>query len=710
MTILRRNVGLLLALSATLSPQVLAAPAVANPGPLWVAQDLSAEFQEGVQLLNQGRKEEALVVFQRILASDPSNEAAYELWKEVEHQVWIDLLTEGGDFELVAGRIIERAELQMMERKNDAEAIRELVTTLRSTDSTLERRRAIDKLAAEHGEYAVPYLLPALDDGGDDDWRVMAMLTLTRLGHTAVLPLLEALDTDNAFLRRNVIFTLGNIGDPRAAGPLAAVAATDPEETVASAARDAAAKCGLQNGDGLAALLRDGDDYHYRRGTVMAPYMQSNVVWSWDGSQLVSQMTNPSIYANELSKKAYYRALALAPDSREAHAGVARACLDIQARIDAMAEAGMDVSELQDKSAEGALAVAVAGPDALDLALQWAVLNDDATTGTLLCNALANAAKGPTAGLISALDAPDGGVRGEAAVALGRIAIHTKQAPDARVIDALGQNAGREVVRIATLIDGDAARAAQVTEALTGRGVMVNHRGDGAKGLAMLNRIPNVDIILVGDSVTGMTADRILSWIAERPVLQDKPVFFLSQNEEIAEAYSGRVAGVVTDLADMSALDSVFEAGLDGDRAQADRLAAHSAETLAALAAAGQNIGGTLGALASTLAHRPDAVSIPSMHALGLAGTSSEVAGLLAVLTDGERSDEARTAAGDAIAGILGRHNVDGDAIDGLRSVFDSDASLAVRQAAGRALGRFALSSEERAELIRRVRTTVAGS
>ena len=710
MTILRRNVGLLLALSATLSPNAMAAPMAPTAGPLWSAQDLTSDFQEGVQLLNQGRKEEALVVFQRILASDPSNEAAYELWKEVEHQVWIDLLTEGGEFELVAGRIIERAELKMVERKNDEDAIRELVSTLRSTDSTLERRRAIDKLAAEHGEFAVPFLLPALDDGGDDDWRVMAMLTMTRLGHTSVLPLLEALQSDNAFLRRNVIFTLGNIGDPRAAGPLAAIAATDADQSVASAARDAAAKCGLQNGDGLAALLRDGDDYHYRRGTVMAPFMRSNVIWDWDGSSLTNQVTNASIYPNEMSKKAYYRALALAPDSREAHAGVARACLDIQARIDAMAEAGMDVSSLADKSAEGALAVAVAGPDALDLALQWAVLNDDATTGTLLCNALANSAKGPTAGLISALDATDGGVRGEAAVALGRIAIHTGQTPDARVIDALGQNTGREVVRIATLIDGDAARAAQVTEALTGRGVMVNHRGNGGKGLAMLNRLPSVDIILVGDTIAGMTADRVLSWIAERPMLKDKPVFFLSQNQEVADAFADRVAGVVTDLADMSALDSVFEEGLDGDRAQADRLAAHSASTLADLAAAGQNIGGTLGSLASTLAHRPDTVSIPSMNALGLAGTSSEVSGLLAVLTDGARSDDARTAAGNAIAGILGRHNVDGDAIDGLRSVFASDASLNVRQAAGRALGRFALSSEERAELIRRVRTTVAGS
>ncbi len=702
MIIPRRNLGLLLALSALLVPISTAAPSM--------AQGLTGDFNEGIQLLNQGRKEEALVVFQRILAADPSNEAAYALWKDTEHDVWLDLLVQGGEFKLVANRIMDRAQVARTDRRDDEEAIRGLVETLRTADSAVDRQRAIDGLSANHGEFVVPYLSPALADNQNDDWRVLAMLSLARMGPPVVLPLLEVLESGDPYLRRNVCYTLGRIGDPRAAGPLAAQAAIDADESVADAARTAAAECGLQNGDGLGALLRDGDAYHYRRGTVLAPYMYSSVIWSYEGDKLVPHPVPASIYPNELSKKAYYRGLQLAPDSMDCHAGVARACLDIQARIDAMAEAGQDVSALAQKSAEGSLAVAVAGPDALDLALQWAVANDDATTGTLLCNALAESAKGPTAGLLSALDAPDGGVRGEAAVALGRIAIQTKQPAAARVVEALGQNAGREVVRVAALIDSDPGRAAAVTEALSGRGVLVNHRGSGGEGLAMLHRISGVDIILVGDTIGGMTADQVLSNIADRPNMEGTPVFFLSQNPEIAEAYGERVTATITDLSDMSALDSVFEERLTGDRAQADRLAAHSAQALAELAAAGHDIQGTLAQLTSTLAHRPDSVSVPAMQALGLAGTSSEVSGLIAVLTGGERSDESRAAAGNAIAGILGRHNVDGDAIDGLRSVFTSDAALSVRKAAGRALGRFSLSSEERAELMSRVRNTVSDS
>ncbi|MDF1837449.1 MAG: hypothetical protein P1V35_06265, partial [Planctomycetota bacterium] len=204
--------------------------------------------------------------------------------------------------------------------------------------------------------------------------------------------------------------------------------------------------------------------------------------------------------------------------------------------------------------------------------------------------------------------------------------------------------------------------------------------------------------------------DAVLVNIADNTAMAQTPVFMLTESEAIGEAYADRLAGVISDVADISALDSVFEENLTGDRAQADRLAAHSAQALAELAAAGHNIGGTLDALASTLAHRPDTVCIPAMHALGLAGTSAESAGLLAVLTDTARSDAARSAAGDAIAGILGRHNVDADSIDGLRSVFVSDASLGVRSAAGRALGRFSLSAEERADLMRRVRSTVTSA
>ncbi|MDF1839532.1 MAG: hypothetical protein P1V35_16810, partial [Planctomycetota bacterium] len=125
MIIPRRNLGLLLALSAFLAPVSSAATVL--------PQDLNGDFNEGVQLLHQGRKAEALVAFQRILAADPANEAAYQLWKETDHQIWIELLVEGGDFKLVANRIMDRATKQREMSRNDEDAIRGLVDTLRNS-------------------------------------------------------------------------------------------------------------------------------------------------------------------------------------------------------------------------------------------------------------------------------------------------------------------------------------------------------------------------------------------------------------------------------------------------------------------------------------------------------------------------------------------------------------------------------------------------
>ena len=85
MTGFPRHLGPLIALLA------LVAPAVAAP-----QGDVGEQFGEGVQLLARGRDKDALTAFQKVLALDPSNEAAYELWKNTEHQVWIELMAKQG--------------------------------------------------------------------------------------------------------------------------------------------------------------------------------------------------------------------------------------------------------------------------------------------------------------------------------------------------------------------------------------------------------------------------------------------------------------------------------------------------------------------------------------------------------------------------------------------------------------------------------------
>lgn len=686
MTLLRSKLGMLFALAALATPQI--------------AEAQSSDFQEGVQLLQRGRREEALAAFQRVLAADLSNAEAYELWKSTEADIFTQMLVAGGQFQLIAKRVIGLAKRGRAERKNDEAAIKDLVQALRANGNVMERRRIIRKLSADHGEYAVPYLIRALTESGDDDWRVTAMNALTDMSTDVVPPLIEALATDDPFLRRNVALVLGYVGDPRAAGILTALAGGDPDGGVVAAASGAATRCG-SSGDALALLLKDGDDYHHRRDSVLRGSDYSDVVWNWGANGLVSTPIPRSIYSNEMSRRAYQRALRVRADSLEGLAGIARACIVTEAKLTALAEAGEDVAGLAEQAAQNSLAVSAAGTDALDLALQWSVATGDSATGVLLIRALADLATAPTQGLLAALASSDGAMRGEAAVALARVAFTGGQAAGAPVVAALGASAGREIVRIAAIIDSDAARAHSVGQALDGYGVHVNYSATGANGLTMLYRVPGLDVVLVGDRMPDLTIDQVISAIHQNPATAETPIFLVTSNESLAESYGDRVTGVIPDAGDLSGLSSVFDTALTGDRAEANDLSRRASEALGLLAGAGHtDLGPALGDLAGTLASRPDSVTIPAMIALGGAGNQAQIAPIVAVVTDAERSDEARIAAADALRGIFGRQSVTGVDFASLGAVLASDASFEVQAATSRAIGRLQLSASDRAGLI----------
>jgi len=159
----------------------------------------------------------------------------------------------------------------------------------------------------------------------------------------------------------------------------------------------------------------------------------------------------------------------------------------------------------------------------------------------------------------------------------------------------------------------------------------------------------------------------------------------------------------------------VIEAGLaeslGADREQADDLAARAARTLAMLSngAGASDLSGALEALASTLAARPDSVTLPAMTALAAAGGTDQVPALLNVVRDAGRSDEARARAAATIAAIAGRTGMaaDDDVLRELSGVLASDAALSVREQVSLVLGRMQMTAAQRADLARRARVDV---
>ena len=687
MTKSRRTLGLCLALAALATPLF--------------SQATGDLYSEGVDLLARGRKTEALAKFQAILAADLSNEAAYELWKEADHQVFLDLIVEGGEYRLVAERLLARAKLGRSEHRNDTDAVRALVLGMLDEADALARRKIVTQLSSEHGPYSAPALVPFLGNEGDGNRRVLAMATLIELGGDVVWPLVAALGSDHAYQRRNVAICLGRIGDPRAAGALEAVAAMDSDNAVVKAAKSAAAACG-STGNGVSLLLADGEGYYTRNSSHIRPFDDQNVTWSWNGS-LTPTMVPVSLFNDQMALGAYFRALDLDGSNGNAQAGIARACASIVAkagRSDDLADAGIGAQ----------LALSAAGISAIDTALMWTVKTDDASAGSVLCQTLGNMAGAPTSALTSAVAAGDPTLRGEGALALASIATRSGTAAGGATVAALGEAAGREVMHIAAVIDGNMDRAGKALAGLSSQGVMVSHRGSGVEGVVLLRRMPTVDLILIGDRVSGLTTDQVLADIANHESLAGTPVFLLSSDEDFSDAYSDRVAGVISDASDLSGLEETLSSGFEGTRARADNLGQRAASAIGALALAGHtDCSATADALASTLAHRAEAVTRPAMGALAHCGSWDHIEALMAVLSDSDRSDGERSDAALAIGPILARSGAAEGVVGPLAAIAaDGDEATEVRMAAAQALGMAKTGGSGRTQALGALRGSVS--
>jgi CheY-like chemotaxis protein len=376
--------------------------------------------------------------------------------------------------------------------------------------------------------------------------------------------------------------------------------------------------------------------------------------------------------------------------------GLARAEAGTIAAVNALAAAGVDTTEMQAMVEKAHVALGMTGAAGAEGGLAKSVAQGDSGTAAVLVRALAEMAPAPTTAMRAALASKDGAIRSEAAVALGQMATWGKGAASADVVAALGEVAGRQVVRLAYVIDADAARGQAVTGALSAAGLMVNASQSGVIGLASLRRMPGLDAVVVSDSLPDVAAQQVIDEIKAEPAFAKAPIFLVSSNPEAAaEAFGDTVAGVLANPADVSAVTAAMsEMGSERDRA--DALAAEAAGLLATLAGTGTNIAPAADALAGALG-RKDAVAMGAAYALCSAGNASHVAALAAVAADGARAEGVREAAARACSSIFARGGAAGEAAAVLAGVAHSDAPISVRKAAAQAVGN--LSAADRAAL-----------
>jgi CheY-like chemotaxis protein/tetratricopeptide (TPR) repeat protein len=704
MTGLRRTFCILATLAALhVSPWIASAR----------ADEVQDAFNQGIDLLQRGRRDESLAVFKKLLGSSPTREQAYALWQNTPAEVWTDLLVEGGDFQLIAKRLMALSMAERNARKSDKDAILALVKV--ATDDAadpLERNKAIRKLSVEHGEFAAEFLLGALSSEGHGESQALAMHALIQLGHEVAVPLMAALHSPDAVQRRNVALVLGSVGDPRSAAALEFLAATDADETVKKAAAEGVARM-KAGGDAFTSFLALGNDYFLGHDNVLSDDMRSEVIWGWAERNIAGTPIPRELYSAEMSKLCYSHALHINPSSNEALAGLARAWCDEQQKLARLEAAGKDVGPWKARSDQALAAIHAVGIDGLDLALAWSVKAGDPTTGGALCRVLGPLASAPTPGLDAALKSPDGALRSEAAVALGTIAQHSAGKVGEDVVNLLAEAIGREVSRVALVIDADAARAGKLQASLQQAGVNATWMAKGTLGLIQARRAAGLDVILLADSLPDITTAEVLDSLKGDERLANIPVVLLTAKAEDASAtYGDKIKGALTSADDLKPVQDALSAAMTGDRALAEELAARAATTLSALCHAGHCAcsPAVLEAVGKSLTNRPDTVSAPALGVFASCGTAEQVPAIVAILADEARGESVRVAAGMALAGILGRDGTAANAevLKKVGEVTVSAAPAPVRESAARALALAKMDAAQRAEILHQLQTGTA--
>ncbi len=698
---------------------LISAGAILATGSLY-AQGAKDAFKEGVKLLRLGQDAQALEKFMEALNADPSNEEAYQLWKETHHTVWAQLMARKGDYAKVARRFLTLATLERKRRSADEEAIRPLVEKALSEDYRT-RQEASLKLMSEHGEYAVPFLVDALSNADDMNQQIRAIACLEKIGRRAALPLIALLGSENRLLRLNAAVSLLYIGDGRALPALKRLAESDRDAGVREVATKAVAKIGgsavpssldlyLKHAHGFLTgsptLVRDGDI--------------SEVLWSLRDGALVSRPVPAQLFALELAKDSAYGALDVDPTSEDALVALARAYVAEKTVVDSTLAQNPEDEAMRAAAAsvaEMGITVLAAGAKTIRRAVEENLAEGMIPAAVEALHALARVEDASSLGgspLVAALSHPDKRVRYAAAMDLSRMQDAALE-PAARdkVVAVLGQAVLEQAVRVVKVIDPDAGNRKVAMEAASkDKGVFVDAAASTPKALADLGMFPNVDVVVLNENLGSYTPWDVLGFLRKHESLKDVKVILVTADKTKAEeAYGDKVdayiQGPLTGEALANRVDEVLkDLPMDENRKAASVYAVSAAKALARLGAGDFGVARVSAALVQA-ARRDAAVAVPALDALGRSAGADSISAVVAVLTSTKGGNETVCkAAAEALGRIMARTGqapkAAVEALTGIAS--DSSLSAAMRGAAVAALGRAPLLPGERAKLLRSLR------
>lgn len=678
--------------------------------------DLDKTFQEGVQLLRQGKDEEALEKFKAILKEDPANDEVYRLWSKTQEDVWIRMLLKRGEFEQVARALIEKATVERKRRMADEEMIQPLVKEALGKEFAA-RRAATIKLASDHGEFAVPSLIGALGDPDAEDAQIYAQQALVTMGPQATLPLLAALESDNAMLRRNIVITLRRLQDARACGALKLLAQKDEDPLVRNLAGEALGHLGARADAPERLFLALAEAYRTQDPKMVGHFEQGDTVWEWENGRLASRRVPALSYPFEISRQAAFRALAANPAYEAAKAEIVLSFLSERAAIDQQIAAGNADEELVARGNQllaADVTIAAAGLNVIRQAANAALAQGDAPVCRAAFHALTLVESPDTMAtgspLQAALKHENAQVRGEAALALAKLDPQGRTDVSADVVALLAQTVNNRLVRLVQTI-GLKDNARSVAEAAGRKSeISIAQASSGGEGLNRALTAP-ADLFVINYDLPDLSAIQVVNELRRSPATQGKKIVVVAKNPEIArnDMPEGKVDLILSEAevaGDFSAkiLEILADFEVNVGRTRAVQMAREAAATLARLDASKFGLVSVEASLIGAVDHEDNDVVKGVLQALASAGGPNSILPMIGAITS-ERPLEVRLAGADALGRVLARGgSLTVEQTEALFRLATGEAELSLRTAVASALGRSPLPETTRLELLRALR------
>lgn len=336
--------------------------------------------------------------------------------------------------------IIEEGRFQ---KRTDPEIILQEIDRLYTTDRG--RLNAVERLQ-NAGEYAVRYMLEALQKQEDQQKKSHLIWALPQIGRDAVRPLAAALQVDDTGIKAEIIKALGEIGYPQGLAYLKYIVENSDSSELVRLAEESMKKIdpAAVNVDAAGLFYMLGENYYYHTDS-LKPKQDADFanIWFWDEQkqQLYREKVDRSYFYELMSMRSCEWALKADPEFGKA----------IGLWIAGFFKAESNNIPMPDYFGENHpnayVYATTAGPEYLNQALARAIKDENSYVALSSVQALADVAGeqtlftevGPGESLTNALSYKDKTVRYSAAIAIARVSPSSSFAESERVVKNLGQ-------------------------------------------------------------------------------------------------------------------------------------------------------------------------------------------------------------------------------------------------------------------------------